>query len=264
MRGVEMSQQTWNASEYTRHAAFVPSMAHDVIELLNPQKGEVVLDVGWGDGDLTAKIQERGCSVIGIDTSPSMIEAAKSRGIEAYIADGHNIDFYNKFDAVFSNAALHWLTNPASVLTGVYRALKQDGRFVGEFGGNGNIAALLNAMKETFNENPRFGTFNMPWYFPSADEYKNLLESSGFSVNYIERIQRPTPLISGIEKWLEIFANGITSHLGREQKSIFLKSVKDKLVSVLYTDENGWMADYVRLRFLATKASGTVAIAPVL
>jgi 2-isopropylmalate synthase len=254
IKETKMSNQTWSASEYTKHASFVPSMASDVFDLLSPRKGEVILDVGCGDGELTLKIQKSGCSVIGIDASPSMIKATKSRGIEAYVVDGHNIDFVNRFDAVFSNAALHWMTQPQKVINGVKNALKNGGRFVAEFGGSGNIAALIKAMRETFDENNSFGEFEIPWFFPSAEEYKGFLESSGFKVNYIELIPRPTPLKSGIEKWLEIFAEDITKNLSSDQKAVFLGSVKNKLFPVLYTEQNGWVADYVRLRFEAIKA----------
>lgn len=248
-----MSQQNWIASEYVKHASFVPTMANDVVGLLDPKEGEVILDVGCGDGELTQKIQEKGCSVIGIDSSPSMIETAKRRGIESYVMDGHNIPYQKKFDAVFSNAALHWLTKPEKAIKGAYLALKENGRFVAEFGGKGNIAALLKAMQEVFEENADFGQFHMPWYFPSVEEYQGLLEQAGFHVKYIELIPRPTPLKSGVEKWLEIFAEGITSHLSQEQKTAFLGSVKGKLLSVLFTEQTGWVADYVRLRFEATK-----------
>lgn len=248
-----MPQQNWNASEYVKHASFVPALANDVIGLLDPKEGEVILDIGCGDGELTQKLQQKGCSVIGIDSSPSMIEAAKSRGIESYVIDGHNIPYRNKFDAVFSNAALHWLSQPDKTIKGAYLALKKNGRFVAEFGGKGNIAALLKAMQEVFEENADFGQFHMPWFFPSAEEYQRLLEQAGFHAKYIELITRPTPLKSGVEKWLEIFAEGITSHLSQEQKTAFSGFVKDKLLSVLYTEQSGWVADYVRLRFEATK-----------
>jgi 2-isopropylmalate synthase len=248
-----MSQQNWNASEYVKHASFVPTMANDVVGLLSPKEGEAILDIGCGDGELTQKLQDKGCSVIGVDASPSMIEMAKSRGIESYVIDGHNIAYQNEFDAVFSNAALHWMTQPDKVIKGAYLALKQNGRFVAEFGGKGNISALLKAMQEVFEENIDFGQFHMPWFFPSVEEYQVLLEQAGFHVKYIELIARPTPLKSGVEKWLEIFAEGITSHLRQEQRTAFLRSVKGKLLSVLYTENNGWVADYVRLRFEATK-----------
>ena len=248
-----MSQQNWNATEYVKHASFVPKMANEVVGLLNPKEGEAILDIGCGDGELARILIDKGCSVIGVDSSPSMIDMAIKRGIESYVLDAHKIPYEYKFDAVFSNAALHWLTQPEKAIKSAYLALKESGRFVAEFGGKGNIAALLKAMQEAFEEYTEFGEFHMPWFFPSVEEYQGLLEQAGFHVNYIELIKRPTPLKSGVEKWLAIFAEGITSHLSQEQKNVFLRSVKGKLHSVLYTEQNGWVADYVRLRFKATK-----------
>lgn len=248
-----MSPQTWNATEYKRHASFVASSAREVIELLDVQEGEKILDIGCGDGALTFEIQKRGGSVTGIDASSSMVASTKKRGIEAYVVDGHNIDYRNEFDAVFSNAALHWLTRPEKVIAGVYRALKPNGRFVAELGGKGNIGSILKAMRETFQENKDFGKFESPWFFPALEEYRSLLEKGGFTVNHMELLPRPTPLESGVEHWLEIFAEGIAGHLSAKQKEKFLLSVKDRLAPILYSQQEGWVADYVRLRFVATR-----------
>lgn len=248
-----MSQQKWNAEEYDQHAAFVSSSANDVMHLLAPQKNESILDLGCGDGRLTLQLQQQGCKVVGIDSSTSMVEFARKRGIDAYVVDGHYLNFHNEFDAVFSNAALHWLTRPELVIKGVYTALKPKGRFVAELGGHGNISSLITAMREVFEENKAFGVFTMPWYFPGIVEYQTLLETEGFMINTIELIPRPTPLESGIEKWLELFASGIITHLSAKNKSIFINAVRDRLKPVLYSDEQGWVADYVRLRFAAVK-----------
>ncbi|HIF51591.1 MAG TPA: class I SAM-dependent methyltransferase [Thiotrichaceae bacterium] len=248
-----MTQQKWDAAEYAKHASFVTALASDVVELLNSQFSERILDVGCGDGELTAVLQAKGCSLVGTDASASMIESTKRRGIEAYVVDGHELDFQNEFDAVFSNAALHWLLQPEKVIQGAYAALKSDGRFVAEFGGAGNIAALLKAMQEVLDDNEEFGEFKSPWFFPTVEEYKSLLETGGFEVNTIKFIPRPTPLTSGISNWLEIFAEGITAHLSDENRKVFISLVEEKLRPVLYSDEEGWVADYVRLRFSASK-----------
>lgn len=247
------AQQSWNATEYQKHAAFVPALAHEVVRLLNPRPGEQILDLGCGDGSLTAQIQSLGSSVTGIDSSQEMVAAARARGVDAHLADGHSLTFNDRFDAVFSNAALHWMTRPESVIAGVHRALKPAGRFVAELGGRGNLAALVEAMRESFAENPQFGRFALPWFFPSVDQYRQMLENAGFDVVHIELIPRPTPLPSGIEKWLEIFADGITRQLSLTQKATFMESVQRKLRGTLYTEQTGWVADYVRLRFAAFK-----------
>ncbi len=248
-----MCQPHWDANIYTEHAAFVPSLAGDVIHLLNPQPNEKVLDLGCGDGKLTLQLHEQGCHVIGIDASPSMVAATQHRGINAYVVDGHYLDYQQEFDAVFSNAALHWLTEPSKVIRGVYTALKPNGRFVAEMGGAGNIAALLKAMQKVFQQHPEYGEFKNPWFFPAVAEYKQLLEQAGFTVPYIELVPRPTPLASGIATWLNMFAEGIMYALSAQQKQHFLTAVHDQLADTLYSTQNGWVADYVRLRFQAVK-----------
>ncbi|MDD5272571.1 MAG: methyltransferase domain-containing protein, partial [Methylovulum sp.] len=187
------------------------------------------------------------------DASPDMVATARARGLAAYIKDGCALDYHEEFAAVFSNAALHWMTQPEQVLQGVYATLKPGGRFVAEFGGAGNIAALVEAMAYVFSQHPSWGEFVNPWYFPEPDTYQQLLEQAGFKVNYIRLTPRPTPLTSGISKWLEIFAEGIVRHLPSTQKTVFLQEVGERLRPLLYSEDNGWTADYVRLRVYASK-----------
>ncbi len=248
-----MEKDHWQASSYNEHAAFVSAMATEVMALLAPENGETILDLGCGDGELGEYIAAQGCHVTCVDASASMVEAALARGLTAVQMDGNKIDFNDQFDAVFSNAALHWMLEPEQVIGGVHKALKKKGRFVTDMGGAGNIAALLKVMSAVFKENPSLGVFKNPWYFPNVDTYKALLEKGGFSVESIELIPRPTPLESGLLKWLEIFADSITTQLAEEQKADFFAEVKEKLVAELYSEQEGWVADYVRLRFKVIK-----------
>ena len=248
-----MSLQNWNAENYQKHASFVPTLADDVLDLLNAQKHEKVLDLGCGDGQLTQKIVDLGSTVVGIDASESMVVSTIERGIEAYVIDGHELKYDAEFDAVFTNATLHWLKQPKQVINGVYKALKQNGRFVGEFGGYGNVGSLIKVMQEVFNENKDFGEFKNPWFFPTVKEYKSLLEQQNFEVRHIELIARPTTLKSGMGEWLSIFAQGITNDLYESQKIFFKELCINKLKPIMFSEENGWVADYVRLRFQAIK-----------
>lgn len=248
-----MTSQSWKAEEYSNHASFVSELGSPVVQLLNPRPGETVLDLGCGDGTLAVNIQENGAFVIGIDSSDSMVRSAQAKGVQAYVDSGERLGANNKFDAVFSNAALHWMRDYASVLEGVYTALKSPGRFVGEFGGAGNIACLREAMREVY-ETEGFGIYSDPWFFPSPDEYTAALNSAGFSVEYIELIPRPTPLTTGVVEWLKIFADHLVGELSPDEKEHFLVKVEEKVRPQLYSSSQGWVADYVRIRFEAHKA----------
>ncbi|AXX92281.1 SAM-dependent methyltransferase [Malaciobacter molluscorum LMG 25693] len=241
----------WNANKYKKHANFVSNLALPVVELLNPKEGEKILDLGCGEGTLALEIKKSGAEVIGVDLSENMVEKTKSKGIEASVKSVTSLDFQNQFDAVFSNAVLHWVKNSELAIQKINQALKKEGRFVAEFGGYGNIKSLTDAMQIVFN-NHSWGKFNNPWVFFSDIEYKEFLENNGFKVEYIELIPRLTQ-IDDITNWLDVFANGITQNLTNEEKIIFKKEVKEILKEKQYNQIDGWSADYVRLRVKAIK-----------
>lgn len=246
-------KQEWRANQYNQHAAFVSQLGSPVLKLLNPQPGEAILDLGCGDGTLAHQMHTLGVSVIGVDSSPSMIAAAQEKGLTAFVMPGENLSFSNQFDAVFSNAALHWMPDYKSVLRGVHAALKSPGRFVGEFGGERNIGSILDAMTAVFIMNRDFGPFKSPWYFPSVEQYSQALTDAGFTVESITLLDRPTPLGTGLREWLKVFANFAIAHLTPEQNARFLDQVEAIVRPRLFSDELGWMADYKRLRFSAIK-----------
>ncbi len=243
---------TWDTNKYKNHANFVSNLALPVVELLNPKKDEIILDLGCGDGTLALEIQKYGTKVIGVDLSENMINKAKEVGIEAYVMSATELNFENKFDAVFSNAVLHWVKEPKKAIEKIYKSLKKQGRFIAEFGGYGNIKYLTDAMQQVFDLHPEYGKFNNPWYFPSDEEYKQFLENNGFEVEYIKLIPRPTK-IDDISNWLDIFANGIVSHLTQEQQKQFKDEVREILKPIIFNEQDGWIADYVRLRLKAVK-----------
>ena len=248
-----MNSQNWNAQEYNTNAAFVAQLGNFVLEILAPKPGEKILDLGCGDGKLTLEIQKYGCQVLGIDSSEEMINATKKLGIEGKVISGDRLNFVAEFDAIFSNAALHWMLDKDKVAQGVYQALKPGGRFVGEFGGKGNINSVLTAMSTVFQDFPNLGKFNNPWYFPSVVEYAEVLDKAGFEIDYLELIPRPTPLKTGIRGWLKVFAQGITNHLNYNQQYFFIDEVEKRLKPIIFSKKDGWVADYVRLRFKVTK-----------
>jgi trans-aconitate methyltransferase len=247
------ANQSWYPNHYNEHASFVSELGLPVLKLLNPQVNEKILDLGCGDGTLGLKISQLGAVVIGVDSSSSMVESAKNKGLDAFVMNGENLTFINEFDAVFSNAALHWMRDYSAVIRGIKKSLKTEGRFIGEFGGKGNIKVLTDAIEIVFNNNKEFGNFINPWYFPSTDEYANALSEEGFEVETIELIPRPTALKTGVREWLNVFANHVISNLNPFQSEVFLKEMEDTVKPSLYSKEDGWIADYVRLRFSAKK-----------
>ena len=242
----------WNANNYNKHADFVSILATPVVELLKPKKDEKILDLGCGDGTLAVEIEKAGSKVIAVDLSEDMVEKTKEKGIEAYVMSATELTFQDEFDAVFSNAVLHWIKEPEIAIQKIYNSLKDEGRFIAEFGGYGNIKHLTDTMQNVFRIHPEYGEFNNPWYFPKADDYKRVLENGGFKISYIKIIPRPTK-IDDISNWLNIFANGIVSHLTREQQINFNNEVREILKPIIYSKKEGWVADYVRLRLEATK-----------
>jgi SAM-dependent methyltransferase len=245
--------QTWDPERYARNARFVADLGAPVVDLLAPQAGERILDLGCGDGVLTAKLAAMGCAVIGVDASSPQIEAARKLGVDARVMDGENLAFDNEFDAVFSNAALHWMRDPDGVIAGVRRALRPQGRFVAEFGGHGCVAKIKKALVEALNRRNINGEAAIPWFFPTVEDYSQRLTKAGFTINYIALIPRPTPLPGDVTAWLETFAESFTNSLPPADRPAYIAEVQETLRPQLCNAEGQWTADYVRLRFSAKK-----------
>jgi trans-aconitate methyltransferase len=251
------SAQEWNATRYRQNARFVSDLGQPLLDLLNPQPGESILDLGCGDGALTEKLAAAGARVVGVDASPDMVSAANVRGLDVRLMDAYDLEFHGEFDAAFSNAAMHWMKrDPDAVLRGISRALKSGGRFAGEMGGQGCVAAINVALCATLE---KYGVDDsaavIPWYFPTPDEYRRRLERAGFRVESIALIPRPTPLPTGMRGWLETFAIPFTKSVSRDRQSAFLDEVTERLRPVLCDSQGNWTADYMRLRFLAKRAT---------
>ncbi len=245
--------QTWDPERYARNARFVADLGAPVVELLHPQPGERILDLGCGDGVLTQKLAAMGCNVVGVDSSGAQIEAARHLHLDARVMSGERLGFHNEFDAVFSNAALHWMRDADAVIAGVWRALKPGGRFVAEMGGYGCVQKIRNALVDAMNRRGFDGQSVVPWYFPDTDEYSAHLQTAGFKVSYIALIPRPTPLPSDITGWLETFAENFTSRIPARDRQAYIEDVRETLRSQLLDPHGVWVADYVRLRFSAVK-----------
>jgi Trans-aconitate methyltransferase len=245
--------QIWDAGQYAHHAGFVAVLGRDVLELLAPRPNERILDLGCGDGALTAELAATGAIVTGVDASPEQVAAAEARGLDARVADGCRLPFDGGFDAVFSNAALHWMNDHDAVLAGVRRALKPGGRFVAEMGGHGNVAAIrvaLAAVLQRHGVAPR----PSPWYFPTAAAYAARLAHHGFEVVHIGLLPRLVTLPTGMAGWLETFAAPCLATVPDAEHARIRADVVELLRPCLCDAEGAWTADYVRLRFAARRS----------
>jgi trans-aconitate methyltransferase len=245
--------QTWDPEDYARNARFVSDLGAPVVELLGARAGERILDLGCGDGVLTAKFAAMGCVVVGVDGSAAQVAATKKLGIEAYTMDGERLNFDAEFDAVFSNAALHWMRNPDAVIDGVWGALRPGGRFVAEMGGYGCVETIKRALIQALNRRGIDGEAANPWYFPTVEDYSSRLMKRGFSIQSIALIPRPTPLPGDVTAWLGTFGQNFTAALPPAERPAYLAEVQSALRPSLCDAKGMWTADYVRLRFSAKK-----------
>lgn len=243
-------KQRWNSESYQKDTGFVSAYGEDVLEWLSPKSGEHILDLGCGDGVLTRKLIECGASVVGADASESFVKTAKAAGMDVRLLDGQALPFDAEFDAVFSNAALHWMLEPRKVISSVKRALKPGGRFVGEFGGFGNVAAVSSAMRAVGSQMDGDLELAGPWFFPTMDQYSAMLEDQGFQVSDITTFHRPTPLPNGMRSWLKVMRKPFFDQFGSRTNEAYEK-VEAALKPSLCDHQGQWIADYVRLRFAA-------------
>jgi trans-aconitate methyltransferase len=248
--------QTWAPDAYRSKAGFVAKLGRDLIALLDPKPGERVLDLGAGTGELTAELAAAGASVLGVDASAEMVEAARRSlpALEFAVGDGQRLSFDAEFDAVFSNAALHWMPDADAVARGVARALKPKGRFVAEFGGSGCVATISEAASVELSARGHDPQAFPRWYFPNLAEYAGVLDRAGFEPRLLHLFDRPTPLEgeNGLGDWLGVFMTAAREKLGPEWPD-FVANVAERCRPRLCRD-GVWFVDYVRLRLSAIRS----------
>lgn len=253
-----MAQHNWNPALYDQKHAFVYEYGQELLTLLNPQSGEEILDLGCGTGHLTAQLAASGANITGLDSSPAMIAAAQENypPLKFILADAADFSLPEQFDAVFSNATLHWVMRAEAAVVCIARALKPGGRFVAEFGGKGNtdriIAAVTSAVRELTQTEVKHG-----WYYPSLGEYAALLEKHGLAVREARLFDRPTALdgADGLRNWLTMFGAKMLQNLSDEIRQEVFRLAEDKLRDTQFIN-NEWFVDYRRLRVVADKTDG--------
>jgi trans-aconitate methyltransferase len=253
-----LTAQKWDAEHYNQSFSFIWQYGVGVLDLLAPQSGERVLDIGCGTGHLTAQIAEQGAKVIGIDHSAEMIQSANETypEIEFHQADAANFSFDEPFDAVFSNATLHWVHPPERALECIYSALKPAGRFVAEFGGHRNVGRVVQALVAELEEHGFTNAASRnPWYFPTIAEYTALLEQHGLEPTFARLYDRPTLLDGGedgLTGWLTMFGDAFFAGVPEEEQTAICEGVAERLRPDLLHEGN-WYADYRRLQVVGVR-----------
>lgn len=257
MGKVQSAQDNWNVNLYDRKHSFVSKYGNHLIELLAPKAGEKILDLGCGTGDLAKRLSDYKVDVVGVDQSKNMVMQAMNKypTIKFFVQDATNLEYNNEFDAVFSNATLHWVKQPKQALNCIYNSLKQGGRFIAEFGGKGNVQTItdeiINQIKEVGID---YKTDQFPWYYPSIGEYSSVMEEVGFRVTFAGLFERPTPLVGydGLKNWIDMFGSNLFEGIDENIKDYIITKVEKHLKASLYKDGD-WIADYKRIRVIGIK-----------
>ena len=252
-----MAAPKWDACLYDAKHAFVWEKAKGVVELLAAKPGERILDLGCGTGTLAAEIAASGAQVVGVDRSPEMIDEARKKfpALHFEVCDARSLKFSTEFDAVFSNAALHWIPEAASVVEGVSRALKPGGRFVAEFGGKGNVQNIVAALETALTQLGISAEGANPWYYPSIAEYSTLLDQHGLEVHEAVLFERPTKLEDGergLANWITMFGASFLQRIPESRHEDFLRAAENAARPTLWKSDH-WELDYRRLRVSACK-----------
>lgn len=257
MEKIQNAKDQWNASLYDNSHSFVSKYGNSLIELLEPKQGEKILDLGCGTGDLAKSLADSGVDVVGVDKSENMVAKATSKypSISFMVQDATELEFSNEFDAVFSNATLHWVKPPIQALHCIYQSLKQGGRFVAEFGGKGNVQIITDAVIQQIKEAGfEFKDEQFPWFYPSIAEYSALMEEAGFRVTFAQHFDRPTQLDGehGLKNWLDMFGHLLFDGIPEQTKNQIITNVEANIKRVLY-QAGHWVADYKRIRVIGIK-----------
>jgi SAM-dependent methyltransferase len=242
-----LSTSQWNAADYVKVGGFVAELGGAALDLLDPQPGERILDVGCGEGTLTRKIMERGAEVLGVDDSPEMVRFAREKGVDAVLMDAAEMPFVAEFDAAFSNAVLHWVLEKEQAARAIFRALKPGGRFAGEMGGEGNLAAMREALDTELVIRGYVPPVEASNWYASPEEFAQVYEAAGFVAVDARLIERPTPVEHGCAAWVTTFRRGWLDRAGvpEHERAEIAAAVAERVGSNVL--------DYVRLRFIMRK-----------
>lgn len=250
---MDAGRPTWTAAPeaYAAEAGFVSALAGPVLELLGAVRGERVLDLGCGEGTLTAQLVEAGVDVLGVDSDPAMVAATAARGVPALVADAQGLAGVDgPFDAVVSNAVLHWVTDPDAVAGAVARVLRPGGRLAAEWGGHGNVAAVRVALRAALDAGGLDDVAVPAWWFPTRDEASQVLSCAGLVVDHTQLVPRPTHVPGGASAWLRTFVGALEPVCAGRFDAVVADAAA-RVEAVLADRDGAFSADYVRVRVLA-------------
>ena len=258
MGKIKSNNDSWDANFYDSKHSFVSKFGDSLVELLAPKKGENILDLGCGTGDLAKKLFDYGANVIGVDKSENMIAQAKGKypSIKFMVHNATELEFNSEFDVVFSNATLHWVKPPNVALNCINKSLKPGGRFIAEFGGKGNVQTITDEIIRQIKEAGfEYKMEQFPWFYPSIAEYSTLMEEAEFRVIFAHYFDRPTYLSgdSGLRNWIDMFGSELFKGIPTDKIAAIISNVEDTLKEVLFKDGN-WIADYKRIRVIGIKS----------
>ena len=255
---METKTNIWKVDLYNQKHAFVYEYGQELVQFLDPKEDEFILDLGCGSGQLTNEISKSGARVIGMDSSNEMVSEAKNNypNLQFFAKDAANFEFEKPFDAIFSNAVLHWVKNSGGAVLSMYKNLKPGGRIIVEFGGNDNVKTIIESVKHSLMQRGYIKNSTIEnWYFPTISEYTALLENNGFEVNFVHLYDRPTELTdskNGIKDWIKMFGSAYFVDIPVEEKNIILEEIQNDLREKCFIDGK-WYADYRRIRVMARK-----------
>ncbi len=247
------STQTWLPERYASNARYVAGFADFTLPILAPRPGEKILDLGCGDGFVTERLAALGAQVVGVDASAEMIDAARRRGLDAHVVSVYDLAFDREFDAVFTNSVLHWVLEPQRAAGRIFAALKPGGRFIGEFGGHGCCAGTVIAAGVVLKRRGIDVARVNPWYYPTVEEYRAMLEGAGFVVNRMELAPLPVRLGTGMEAFVDTFCENFFRPLSAGDRRAARTEMIDLMRPALCDRAGTWTMDFVRIRFAARR-----------
>ena len=264
-----MSTNKWDAKDYQDNSSAQQKWARELIGKLDLKGEEKTLDIGCGDGKVTAEIAEilTSGSIIGIDISKEMIELANNnfphkthKNLQFKQCDTSKLNFEAEFDIIFSNATLHWVKDHKPVLKGISRALKNNGKALLQMGGKGNakdIVEVVNVIRNKTEWKKYFIGFEFTYSFYGSGKYKKLLHYAGLTDDNVKLIKKDMTHkgVEGLKGWFRTTWFPYTDKIPEKLRTLFIDEVVNKYIEKYPIDEGGLThLEMIRLEVMTRKS----------